>query len=366
MRGPRRQRGFALMMVLVLVAVATVLALGYLSSSTVRQLGTNNLFVGMRAQYVAESGLQHGLWLLRRDPDAMEGSQANPLGPFQLDESEDSYRFWAVQEGGPSSQVWTLSAEGTASGATRLASVKVKFIPRYEDTLEALGPLSHWRLGDSHWIDWARDSAGSNNGRYENGTQHDEDGALPHDPNSAATFDGANDYVDLREMDISGSAMTLLAWFKTDDWDRRDARIISKADGTRNRDQYWTLSTKRSGGDCRLQFRLKTDGNTHKLTADAGDIQAGEWTFAAATYDGSKMKLYQGGVFVGQRNKSGGIDTDPSVAAWIGGNPDDPGAKPWDGQIDEVAVFERALEPEEIESLFKARLPDVEFLSWND
>ena len=66
------------------------------------------------------------------------------------------------------------------------------------------------------------------------------------------------------------------------------------------------------------------------------------------------MKLYKDGVEVGSLAKSGTIATSSSVDVAIGNQPDSTtGRRPWDGLIDEVMVFDRALSAEEVTFLYE-------------
>ena len=108
------------------------------------------------------------------------------------------------------------------------------------------------------------------------------------------------------------------------------------------------VSTIKVGTTTRLRFRLKTNGTTTTLIATSGDLLDNQWVHVAAVYDGATMKLYKDGVEVGSVAKTGSITTNSGVSAWIGGNP--PGAtdRAWDGQIDDVRVYSRALTAAEI------------------
>lgn len=355
------RRGLAMVMVLLVVAVAVVLGMAAVMTSTVRQSGTHNQALASRADYLAESGLQHGLWLLRREPESVPDREADALGPYYADDSDDGYRFYAVPTG--EAGRYTIHGIGTCGGIERRASMTVQFTSEFDDDVRSLGPGTYWRLSDNDGT--ADDAVGSEHGTYH-GVSRNRPSGVPHSNDGAAEFDGHNDYIDLGGLDIEGDEVTFLAWFKADDWDRDDARIVSKATGTARRDHYWMLSTKQRSGETRLRFRLDADGGTKELIAHTGDCKAGEWVFAAAVYDGERMRLYQNGVEVGSRRQSGDIETDDDVDAWIGGNPDGARSRPWDGCIDEVAIFERALSPSQIRNLWDARLPEVEILSYGD
>ena len=172
------------------------------------------------------------------------------------------------------------------------------------------------------------------------------------------SFDGVDDYVDLGNTDIENNGyenngLTIALWFRADNFDINDGRLISKAKGTKEQDHYWMLSTEKSNdNNIRLRFRLKTNGTTNTLVATAGELITGEWTFAVATYDGNYMKLYKDGVLIGSVEQTGNIDTDNTIPAWIGGNPSSATSRPFGGIIDEVRIYNRSLREDEIQELF--------------
>jgi len=181
--------------------------------------------------------------------------------------------------------------------------------------------ISWWRLDEPAGATVAIDELGNYNGRYDGG----KPGATPeptHGGSASANFDGFDDQIDLGPVDVGGSQMTILAWFKVDSFRHSDGRILSKSTSADADDHFWMLSTINSSGHKRLRFRLKTNSEgTSTLIATSKDISAGDWVFAAAVYDGTKMRLYQDGELVGSRSKRGAMSTDPTVLAAIGNNP---------------------------------------------
>ena len=119
---------------------------------------------------------------------------------------------------------------------------------------------------------------------------------------------------------------------------------------------FWTLATRTSGGSTYLSFLLKAGGTTTTLNASQGPLTPGQWAFVTAVYDGSKMYLYKDGQEVANVAKTGSIDNGVSVPAWIGDNPEKSAGtasgKPFDGLIDEVAIFGKALSPAEVRALY--------------
>jgi hypothetical protein len=63
------------------------------------------------------------------------------------------------------------------------------------------------------------------------------------------------------------------------------------------------------------------------------------------------MRLYEDGKEVGPTEKSGNIDLDPRVVAWIGDNPRVAGSRPIRGEMDNVRIYRRALTSSKISAL---------------
>jgi len=117
--------GFALMLVMMVLAMAVVLGLSYVSSSSVKLASSNNLLQAARAKYLAESGIQHAIYVMQTNPALLDGSQASPLGPFYADDSSDSYIFYAVADD-PIEGRFTLFAEATVGGITQRSWMTVR------------------------------------------------------------------------------------------------------------------------------------------------------------------------------------------------------------------------------------------------
>ena len=206
--------------------------------------------------------------------------------------------------------------------------------------------IAYWPLDEG-----TGETATDNSGNGHNGT-------LVNDPTWSGNeliFDGVNDYIDAGTFDVPGQALTLAGWIQSDDLGScssfMDCRIISKADSTSEQDHYWMISTIKVGSATRLRFRLKTDGVTSTLVASSGDLTNGEIFHAAATYDGTTMRLYKDGVEVGSLAKTGTIDSSATTKIWIGANPMVASDRPWQGLISDIRVYQTALTAAEVNTV---------------
>jgi len=221
--------------------------------------------------------------------------------------------------------------------------------------------VAHWPFDEGSG-DTAYDSSGSGH-----------DGTLMGNPQwvagkiaGALNFDGYSDgvnhttdpgninWVSVDPFDVVGPGITLAAWIRPDGFDISDARIVTKQKTWSSVDIWWMLSTYTDG--TALRMRLKTDdggadGGTTTMWSDAGYLEAGVWSHVAATYDGSKMRLYHNGMEIMSTNKTGAMPADPTAAVAIGNSPlDDPGGlrATFHGLLDDVRIYDSALDEQEL------------------
>jgi hypothetical protein len=126
--------------------------------------------------------------------------------------------------------------------------------------------------------------------------------------------------------------------------------------------RQYTIAGERDGGD-NYQFAVMDDslyasfwssGDEQMFLGEQENLQADQWYFLAATYDGTTMRLYINGEPKDNFNASGTIDGHNSplyIGSWNGVN------GMFNGIIDDVSFFTRALLEEEIVKLFEHGIP---------
>jgi hypothetical protein len=217
------------------------------------------------------------------------------------------------------------------------------------DEQQSLGLIHYWNLDEASGST-ASDAVGGAHGTLSGATWEVGGGTS----GSALRFDGSSDYLDIGTLDVeSGSGLTLALWFKADDFDVDAARLIAKATGKEQENTYWLLGMHGKTG---LRFRVRAGGSTEQLGTSTGVIQTGTWYHAAATYDGSTMKIYIDGAEMASKSKTGAVDTNPSVYAAVGRLHPTAGAFKYDGLIDDVRIYDRGLSASEIADLASGAL----------
>ncbi len=179
-------------------------------------------------------------------------------------------------------------------------------------------PISWWRFEDAYDSNILTDAMGLHPGTYQGASPAAAGGPRWWHGNGAS-FDGYDDLIDLNTFNISGNQLTIVAWFKVDDFDAPKSNIIAKSNGVSDQEHWWMLGIEKNHGLNRLCFRVKTEsGGTKTLRAHGGNLYPGQWMFAAAVYDGEKMRLYLNGAPIAETNKSGNLANGAQVGVWMG------------------------------------------------
>jgi hypothetical protein len=174
--------------------------------------------------------------------------------------------------------------------------------------------------------------------------------------NSAYEFDGTDDSIEAADSPSLnvGGAITLAAWIKPD-LNNVTLPIVlkyqsppSNPNHTNDQAAYWLYAW--TSGAPGPRFRVDTDGLTgDTFTSDL--LPTTSWSFVVGTYDGSTAKIYINGDLKGTASASGRIQL-TTIPLTIGSSKyETVSPKYFDGKIDDVRIYNRALSKFEIQQI---------------
>lgn len=210
------------------------------------------------------------------------------------------------------------------------------------------GIVGLWHMNESSWADVAAevtdDSGQANHGRAKNGAAISAYGKF----GKGGSLDGADDYIDCgtnASLNIPGN-LSISAWINNFDISQSFRMIVTKSNDTPNINYEFRMGF---AGTLSLLANFGA-GAVYTGVNSSTVIQNNTWYHVAATYDGATAKIYLNGVLDGQNALTGALAT-TAQACNIGARQN--GAYTFPGQIDEVAIWNRALHANEIKQLYQ-------------
>ena len=173
----------------------------------------------------------------------------------------------------------------------------------------------------------------------------------------AFRFDEVEDHVEAPPdaKQNPGQQITIEAWVYPDTLDHGRPIVQKRSAGNVGGYTLETTHSSVAGEPANgLQFVLwlGSAANQARLVTPADALTEDVWQHVAATYDGAAMKIYVNGVEVASQAASGTIAATNDPLA-IGRNAVIPSFT-WDGLLDEVSLYNRALSPAEIQAIVAA------------
>ncbi|MET9465969.1 LamG-like jellyroll fold domain-containing protein [Streptomyces sp. NPDC006544] len=231
---------------------------------------------------------------------------------------------------------------------------------QYRSMVLDANPVSYWRMNESDGESAASEAVsrtGLNAGRYRD-VGLGNPGALTGTGNKAAAFNGTTSHVEIPEATLSSSKiLTVELWFKT-----AKPSVLVGLQNKRLGEQptRWSPALAiDTSGKLRGGFDL-ADGWKNPL-ASPNTVTDNTWHHAALTSTGTSETLYLDGQAVGSR--TGTVDHSSKTFAYLGAgfsspewddNPDRT-VRYFDGTMDDVAIYHRALDAGAIRAHYDAR-----------
>jgi hypothetical protein len=239
----------------------------------------------------------------------------------------------------------------------------------YAPVVRAALPMAYWRLGEKPGSTDAIDASGrGNNGAYASCAQLGVRGAISGDPNTAAFLgQDLGCYMSFQPQNAYAGNFSAAAWVKPSSTTKALQTFID----TRVPDAF-------NFGDGEFSFDFKLIGTDfsgdQSLEADIGDgsqwlanifepfaFSAGTWYYVAVTVTQNVATFFVNGRAIGAESfATSGSPTllwDPNHPLTLGGDPrfdtaDNPSPENFDGAIDEVAIYPRALSAAQVLSQY--------------
>ena len=222
-----------------------------------------------------------------------------------------------------------------------------------QDQLE-IGLLGWWKLDEASGT-FADSSGNGNTGTQIGGIEYASVGVI----GSAAGFDGVDDYIDVGEdpMFEVPLPVSVAAWAKLDNFD--EDGVIFRANNENGRyNGYWLFF---QNSNQKVQFSYGdgggTDSTSRRTIESSSSLLPGQWYHLVGVIRGeTDMDIYIDGVEdSGPYSGTGGAlfyDPTPGLKHVIGLD-DDGGSPEWfNGAIDDVRVYGRALSASEVQQLY--------------
>ena len=208
------------------------------------------------------------------------------------------------------------------------------------------GLVSWWTADDT-----AADLMQRNDAELVDGTTY-----APGMVGAAFDFDGVNDRVQLPDSESLKltESLSIEGWIKADSLPAQQGEILFRGDDRGGLDPY-SLSLQSNGS---LRFEVASLSGAASVWAP---LTLGQFTHVAGTLDDATgvMRLYLDGELISQITTAvrpfGDLDPASNPGIGIGnhgGDPDTPHNFPFDGLIDELSVYNRALTTEEVQRIY--------------
>ncbi len=241
---------------------------------------------------------------------------------------------------------------GSATSAVATVTVLAPIPGSFEAALVADGPEAWWRLDEPSGATVMVDAMGRHDGMYNSAVTLGMPGAVAGDSGTAASFNGTGYATVPYSPALNGAALTLECWAKTTALRQTMSPVSSHYLG---RGCYFVTAAPGSG---QWAAAAAAAGSEYFLpsTAPAATMEPDVWTHLVLTFDPTNLlRFYVDGQWDGasyfdfDHNAAGpfvlgGRGISSTVAADL----------LWNGEVDEVAFYNRALSSDQVRAHYAA------------
>ncbi len=235
-------------------------------------------------------------------------------------------------------------------------------IQKYADEVMADGPVGYWRLGEPRGSTTAADTSGNgHNGSVTGSVTF----GLPgfHGGDTAALFDGVTGtgrIVVPNSDTLNPQKITMEAKVRWDGPNGFQQRILEKSFFVNGAQAEYSLSII---DDEHVRVELRAGGGPSLVTSTAVIARNVE-THLAATYDGNMIRIYINGALKTKQAASFPGDIQAAEFSSLGISNQAERDRPFNGLIDEVAIFPTALSEERIRAHYQAQFQAQEIFQY--
>ncbi|MEK6757812.1 MAG: LamG domain-containing protein, partial [Nanoarchaeota archaeon] len=211
------------------------------------------------------------------------------------------------------------------------------------------GLVSWWRMEGN-----ADDEMGKNDGTLNNEVDCNAEGKY----GKACKFDGDGDYISVPHHTsfVMTEGISIVTWAKTpltNNW----SGIVDKFGEAYPFENFgYKLGTNNKDTGFRFDIGNGTPTTGYTSRATLVNIEDNSWHFVASTYDGSTLKIYDNGEEHTTLGDQIGFLTSYPASLWIGTSHYRPDQRSFNGTIDEIMIFNKALNEDEIKAIYELDL----------
>jgi len=175
---------------------------------------------------------------------------------------------------------------------------------------------------------------------------------------NALRFNGQTRLVIPNQSSLNPSQITVEVWVKFNrlayggGYSGTDAQFLVCKGGDTTPGAYILQQGGRDPSSFNFMFQIAPHWSGHRVSTPLTTLETNKWYYVVGTYDGNTLKIYVNGELQGSK-EIGPVTLGNSSPLYLSYN--DVGGFPYylDGVLDEVAIYNRALTPEEIQQHYQ-------------